>query len=85
MIDLRSDVVSRVPDKMRQVMYEAEVGDDVFDDDPTARRLETTIAEMFGVGDALITPSTTMGNLIATKVWTNPGDEVIIWGHSHAV
>ena len=65
-------------------MAKAETGDDVYDDDPTINAFQEKIAQYFGFEDALLMPSTTMGNLIAVLLWTKPGDEVIIWGSSHS-
>lgn len=84
-IDLRSDTVTRPTAKMRQAMAEAEVGDDVYGEDPTARRLEDLAAERLGVEAALFFPTGTMANQAAIRVHTCPGDEVVIeqLGHSH--
>ena len=65
---------------MRKAMAEAEVGDDVYGEDPTVRRLEERAAELLGHEAALFVPSGTMGNQIALHVQTRPGDEVIIEG-----
>ncbi len=78
MIDLRSDTVTRPDEGMRRAMYEAEVGDDVFGEDPTVRRLEETVAALLGKEAALFVPSGTMGNQLALKVHTRPADEVIV-------
>ena len=78
MIDLRSDTVTRPSEGMRRAMYEAEVGDDVFGEDPTVNRLQETVAEVLGKEAALFVPSGMMGNQIALKVHTQPGDEVIV-------
>jgi len=77
-IDLRSDTVTRPTTAMRRAMAEAEVGDDVFREDPTVRRLEEMAAERLGKEAALFVPTGTMGNQIAVKVWTRPGQEVIL-------
>jgi threonine aldolase len=82
-IDLRSDTVTRPTAAMRRAMAEAEVGDDVYREDPTVRRLEETAASILGKPAALFVPSGTMGNQIAVKVWTRPGQEVILEAHSH--
>jgi threonine aldolase len=82
-IDLRSDTVTRPTAAMRRAMAEAEVGDDVYREDPTVRRLEETAAARLGKEAALFVPSGTMGNQIAVKVWTRPGQEVILEAHSH--
>ncbi len=68
---------------MRRAMAEAEVGDDVYLEDPTVNTLERRAAEIFGKGAALFVPSGCMGNLIAIKVWTHHGDEVICEERSH--
>ncbi len=78
MIDLRSDTVTRPTDAMRAAIAAAEVGDDVFGDDPTVARLEARIAGMLGKEAALFVPSGTMGNLVALASLTDPGDEVIL-------
>jgi len=83
LIDLRSDTVTRPSPGMRRAMYEAEVGDDVFGEDPTVRRLEAFVAELLGKEAALFVPSGVMGNQLAIKVLTHPGDEVILGRESH--
>ena len=83
MVDLRSDTNSRAPQEMLEAMVTAEVGDDVFSDDPTALKLEETVAQMFGKQAGLLTPSVTMSNAIAAILSGNPGDEVILWEKSH--
>ena len=81
MIDLRSDTVTRPTAAMRAAIAKAEVGDDVFGDDPTVRRLEVKVAELLGKEAALFVPTGTMANQIALRVQARPGDEVIIgWG-----
>jgi len=82
-IDLRSDTVTKPTDEMREAMARAEVGDDVYGDDPTAIRLQQRAAEMFGKEAALFVPSGTMGNQIAVRLHTQPGQEVIIEERSH--
>ncbi|PYS96799.1 MAG: low specificity L-threonine aldolase [Acidobacteria bacterium] len=82
-IDLRSDTVTRPTPAMRRAMAEAEVGDDVFREDPTVRRLEELAARMLGKEAALFVPSGTMGNQVAVNVWTRPGQEVILEERSH--
>lgn len=82
-IDLRSDTVTVPTSGMRKAMYEAEVGDDVYREDPTVLRLERTVAEMFGKESALFVPSGTMSNQIALNILTNPGDEIICEADSH--
>ncbi|MFW5973099.1 MAG: threonine aldolase family protein [Bacteroidota bacterium] len=83
MIDLRSDTVTRPSDPMRRAMYEAEVGDDVFGEDPTVRVLEERIAELLGKESALFVPTGVMGNQLAIRSQTAPGDEVIVDRLSH--
>jgi threonine aldolase len=82
-IDLRSDTVTRPTPAMRRAMADAEVGDDVFREDPTVRRLEEMAAELLGKEAALFVPTGTMGNQAAVKVWTLPGQEVILEERSH--
>jgi threonine aldolase len=82
-VDLRSDTVTRPTVAMRRAMAEAEVGDDVYGEDPTVNRLEKRAAEIFGKEAALFVPTGCMGNLIAIKVWTHHGDEVICDERSH--
>jgi threonine aldolase len=76
-IDLRSDTVTRPTAAMRRAMADAEVGDDVYREDPTARALEERAAAMLGKEAALFVPSGTMANQIAMMVHCRPGDEVI--------
>src|SRR5258707_9602150 len=82
-VDLRSDTVTRPTAAMRRAMAEAEVGDDVYLEDPSINRLENRAAEIFGKEAALFVPTGCMGNLIAIKVWTHHGDEVICEERSH--
>jgi threonine aldolase len=82
-IDLRSDTVTKPTPEMREAMAEAEVGDDVYCDDPTVNRLEELASEMLGKDAALFVPSGTMGNLIALLVHCQRGDEVIVGNQSH--
>jgi threonine aldolase len=77
LIDLRSDTVTRPTPAMRAAMQAAEVGDDVFHDDPTVNRLEARVADLLGKEAALFVPSGTMSNQIAVKVHTQPGDELL--------
>jgi threonine aldolase len=84
-IDLRSDTVTRPTDAMRKAMAEAEVGDDVFGEDPTAVRLQERVASMLGFDAALFMPSGVMANEVAIRLWTRPGDEVLCDAHSHIV
>lgn len=82
-IDLRSDTVTRPGKEMLDYMLKAEVGDDVFGDDPTAQFLEEKMAGMFGKEAAIFCPSGTMTNQIAIKVHTQPGEEIICDITSH--
>jgi len=83
MIDLRSDTLTKPSEGMRKAMYEAEVGDDVFKEDPTVNKLEEYTAELLGKEGALYVPSGTMANQICINVLTNPGDEVICEADAH--
>ncbi len=83
MIDLRSDTVTRPTPAMRAAMAAAEVGDDVYGEDPTVRALEEATAERLGKEAALFVPSGTMANQIAVGVHTRPGDELICDEHAH--
>jgi len=83
MIDLRSDTVTKPSPEMRKAMYGAEVGDDVFKEDPTVNELEEYAADLLGKEAALFVPSGVMGNQICLNVLTNPGDEVICERDSH--
>ena len=82
-IDLRSDTVSQPTDEMRQAMADAEVGDDVFGEDPTMNRLQERAAELLGKEAALFTTSGTMSNLVATLTHCRRGDEVIMGDLAH--
>ncbi len=82
-IDLRSDTVTRPTDEMRRAMAEAEVGDDVYGEDPSVNRLEAKAAELTGKEAAVFVPTGTMGNTIGIKLNTDHGQEVICDEHSH--
>ena len=82
-IDLRSDTVTKPSPEMRRSIAEAEVGDDVFGDDPTVNKLQEKVASMLGKEAALFTPSGSMANTIAILAHTQPGDEVIVERESH--
>ena len=82
-IDLRSDTITKPTEAMRKVMYEAEVGDDVYKEDPTANELERYAAELLGKEAALYVTSGVMGNQICLNVLTQPGDEVICEKDAH--
>jgi threonine aldolase len=83
MIDLRSDTVTRPTPGMREAIARAEVGDDVFGEDPTVLRLEERVASMLDKEAGLFMPSGTMSNQVAVKTHTQPGDEVILNRESH--
>jgi len=82
-IDLRSDTVTLPTEEMRRAMAEAEVGDDVYGEDPTIQRLERLAAEIMGKEAALFVPSGTMGNQVSVMTHTQRGDEVIMEAESH--
>jgi len=82
-VDLRSDTVTRPTAAMRKAMAEAEVGDDVYGDDPTVHKLQDRIAQLFGTEAALLVPSGTMANQIALRAHTHHGDEVIVGKDAH--
>jgi threonine aldolase len=82
-VDLRSDTVTKPTPAMRRAMAEAEVGDDVYGEDPTVNALQARAAEMFGREAALFVPSGSMGNLVAIKTWTHHGGEVICDERAH--
>ncbi|MFN8413618.1 MAG: low-specificity L-threonine aldolase [Anaerolineales bacterium] len=82
-VDLRSDTVTKPSPEMREAMAEAEVGDDVYMDDPTVNQLQEKAASMLGKEDALFVPSGTMGNLLALLTHCQRGDEVIVGDKSH--
>ncbi|OFW15916.1 MAG: threonine aldolase [Acidobacteria bacterium RIFCSPLOWO2_12_FULL_67_14] len=82
-VDLRSDTVTRPPAGMRRVMAEAEVGDDVFGDDPTVNRLQSQAADLFGLEAGLFFPSGTQSNLAALMAHCGRGDEVLLGQEAH--
>jgi threonine aldolase len=82
-LDFRSDTLTKPTDEMRQAMMEADVGDDVYEEDPTVNRLEALVAERLGKEDALFVTSGTQGNQIAILTHCRPGDEVILEALSH--
>ncbi len=84
-IDLRSDTVTRPTAAMRRAMAEAEVGDDVYGEDPTVRKLEWRAAEILDKQAALFVPSGVMGNTIGVKLHTRHGEEVICESHAHVL
>ncbi len=83
MIDLRSDTVTKPSEEMRAAASEADVGDDVYGEDPTVNELESTAAELVGMEAALYVPTGTMGNQIAARVHTERGQEVLVERESH--
>ena len=84
-VDLRSDTVTQPTAEMRRAMAEAEVGDDVYGEDPTVNRLQAAAAERLGFEAALWVPSGVMGNEIAVRLLTRPGDELLCEERSHVV
>lgn len=82
-VDLRSDTLTTPTPEMRRAMAEAEVGDDVFGEDPTTNRLQERVAALFGAEAALFVPSGSMGNLISIRTMAGPGDEVICHSEAH--
>ena len=85
MIDLRSDTVTRPTPAMRAAMAAAEVGDDVYGEDPTVNRLEKEAAEIFGREASIFVPTGTMGNQIAIRLHTQHGQEVICEARAHVL
>ena len=85
LIDLRSDTVTKPTPAMRRAMAEAEVGDDVYGEDPTVNQLEARAAEVFGREAAIFVPTGSMGNQMAVKLHTRPGQEVICEARSHVL
>ena len=85
MIDLRSDTVTKPSEAMRQAMARAEVGDDVYGEDPTVNRLQEMAAALVGKAVALFVPSGTMANQLALRAQAQPGQEVIVESRSHMV
>lgn len=83
LIDLRSDTVTKPSPEMREAMFRAEVGDDVYSEDPTVNKLQERVAELLGKEDALFVPSGTMSNQVAIKTHTIPGQEVICEENCH--
>ena len=83
LIDLRSDTVTKPGPGMRKAMHDAEVGDDVFGDDPSVNALQERIATLLGKEAALFVPSGTMSNQICVKAHTQPGDELLCEAMCH--
>src|SRR5688572_12516782 len=84
LVDLRSDTVTRPSPGMRKAMHEAELGDDVFGDDPTVNRLQERAAQMFGFEAALLFPTGTQSNLAALMSHCGRGEEVILGSEAHS-
>jgi threonine aldolase len=84
-VELRSDTFTKPSPEMRRAMAEADVGDDVFGEDPTVNALQERVAGLFGKAAALFVASGTMGNEVALRALTEPGDEVLIEEHAHIV
>lgn len=89
-VDIRSDTVTVPTEKMRKAMSEAQVGDDVYGEDPTVNELQRLTAEMFDKEAALFTPSGMailtvglMSNQLSVMAWTTPGNEIILWENAH--
>src|SRR5947199_896552 len=82
-VDLRSDTVTKPSPEMRRAMAEAEVGDDVYGEDPTVNKLEQRAAEIFGREAAIFVPTGTMGNQVAIKLHTQSGQEIICESRAH--
>ena len=85
MVDLRSDTVTRPTVEMRRAMAEADVGDDVYGEDPTVNALQEAFAQRVGKEAALFVPSGVMANQVALRVLTKPGDVVVAGGRQHVV
>jgi threonine aldolase len=85
MVDLRSDTVTQPTPAMRRTMAEAPVGDDQYGEDPSVNRLQEMVAALLGKQAALFVPTGTMANQLALKLYTRPGDEVVVGRESHAV
>ena len=83
MIDLRSDTCSQPTPEMREAMFRAPVGDDVYGDDPTVKQLEAQVAEILGTEDAVYVASGTMSNQVAMRTHTEPGDAVLLDQNAH--
>ena len=85
MIDLRSDTVTRPTEGMRRAMALAEVGDDVYGEDPSVERLQERVAGLFGFEAALFTPTGSMANVLALAALVGPGEEVLCESRAHIV
>jgi threonine aldolase len=84
-VDLRSDTVTKPTPAMRRAMFEAEVGDDVYGEDPTINKLQARAAEIFQREAALFVPTGSMGNSVAIKCWTQPGQEILCEAGAHII
>lgn len=82
-LDFRSDTVTRPTAAMREAMLGAEVGDDVYGEDPTVKRLEAMVADLLGKEDSLFVPTGTMANAIGVRLNSQPGAEIIIDSRAH--
>lgn len=85
LVDLRSDTLTAPTDEMRTAMARAEVGDDVYGEDPTVRRLEEKVAELFGHEDALFCPTGSLANVLAVGLVVPPGQELLCESSAHVV
>lgn len=85
MIDLRSDTVTKPTPGMREAMAQAEVGDDVYGEDPTVNALEAKAARLLGKDAALFVPTGVMANQLCLRLHTRPGDEVLVEGTAHII
>ena len=85
MIDLRSDTVTKPSPAMREAMARAEVGDDIYGEDPTVNRLQDVGAALVGKRAALFVPSGTLGNQLCVRAQAEPGREVIVEGQGHII
>ena len=83
LIDLRSDTVTKPTDEMRRAMAEAEVGDDVYGEDPSINELQERSASLLGHEAGLLTASGTMSNLLATLTYCDHGDEIVMGDQAH--
>src|SRR3569832_890507 len=84
-VDLRSDTVTRPTPEMREAMARAEVGDDVYGEDPTVTELQERVADLFGMEAALFTPTGSMANVLAVAALVQPGQEVLCEARAHIV
>ena len=84
-VDFRSDTMTKPTAAMREAMANAEVGDDVFGEDPTTNLLQRRVAEMFGAEASLFVPSGSMGNLVSLRAFAGPGDEIICHEKAHVL